>query len=302
MNQNDKRYDRQTGNKGSQKKRSAQDAPHKKRPAEEEAPHISLRKEEQGSFLPDENVADEIGEGTSTGARNNALQFISDYNLIDARLRAIYRGKGNLQFSDLVRRCAEFHPVVRRYEDDLMTFAKLRNAIVHNSTAERVIAQPCDEVTDELSHIAALLTMPPKLNKLKEKGVIGIPWESSIGDALIRIAQSGYSNLPVYSGERMVGMINNRRLVRELGNALLRKEDMDEFLARSCRSVLHDEDMLNYYKVLGRDDTVHEALEAFEDNKKLLAVIVTETGRAGDRIVNIVTAADLPRLLKLLEE
>lgn len=269
--------------------------------AQEEV-QVELQKERdrtQETYAAENAVAAEARENS---ARNNALQFISDYNIIDARLRAVYRGKGNLQFSDLVRRCAEFHPVVRRYEEELITYAKLRNAIVHNSTTERIIAQPCDEVTDQLSHIARLLSMPPKLSELKEKGVVGLQHDASLGDALIRIAQSGYSNLPVYRGDRMVGMLNNRRLVREVGNALARGEDMDEFLARSCRSVLHDEDMLNYYKVLGRDDTVHEALEAFEDNKKLLAVVVTDTGRAGDKIVNIITAADLPRLLKLLDE
>ena len=36
--------------------------------------------------------------------QDNALEFISAYNIIDARLRALYRGKGNLNFSDLVRR------------------------------------------------------------------------------------------------------------------------------------------------------------------------------------------------------
>ena len=44
-----------------------------------------------------------------TWIMSNAVDFISAYNTIDSRLRAIYRGKGNLQFSDLVRRCAEFH-------------------------------------------------------------------------------------------------------------------------------------------------------------------------------------------------
>lgn len=65
---------------------------------------------------------------------SNAFEFIAAYNEIDARLRAIYKGKGNLQFSDLIRRCAEFNATVKRYEDELASYARLRNAIVHNST------------------------------------------------------------------------------------------------------------------------------------------------------------------------
>ena len=52
---------------------------------------------------------------------SNAIDFISAYNAIDARLRAIYRGKGNLQFTDLVRRCAAFNKTVRRYEEVLVS-------------------------------------------------------------------------------------------------------------------------------------------------------------------------------------
>ena len=48
--------------------------------------------------------------------------------------------------------------------------------------------------------------------------------------------------------------------------------------------------------------TIQEAIDAFEDNRKLLAVIVTSSGRVGDEIVNLLTSADLPMLLRLLEE
>lgn len=233
---------------------------------------------------------------------SNAIDFISAYNAIDARLRAIYRGKGNLQFTDLVRRCAAFNKTVRRYEDDLVSCARLRNAIVHESTRERIIAEPCDEVTQLMCHIAELLSSPPRLSVLKEKNVTGIAAEATLGEAIVRSAQTNYSNLPVYRGDRMLGILNNRRIVRVLGQALERGEEMDAFLKMPCHKAVHEEDMFRFYKVLGRNNTVQEALDAFEENRKLLAVVVTESGYVGDRIVNLITSADLPKLIRLLEE
>lgn len=233
---------------------------------------------------------------------SNAVDFISAYNLVDARLRSIYRGKGNLQFSDLVRRCAEADSVVRRYEEDLLAYARLRNAIVHESTKEGVIAEPNDEVTARFRHIADLLTSPPKLSALKERGATGIDAEKSLADAVRTISKSGYSNLPVYRNGLMIGMLNNRRIVRAIGLVLERGEDLSALLSAPCSSVLRDEDLLDFYKILGKNDTVQEAVDAFSQNRKLLAVIVTERGGLRDRIVNIFTASDLPRLLKLLEE
>ena len=118
----------------------------------------------------------------------------------------------------------------------------------------------------------------------------------------MRIAQTNYSNLPVYRKGRMLGILNNRRLVRVMGQALEKGEDMDEFLTTPCSDVLREEDMNRFYRVLGKKNTVQEAIDAFEDNRKLLAVVVTENGYAGDTIVNLLTSADIPMLMRILEE
>ena len=128
-----------------------------------------------------------LPEGESM-PQDNALEFISAYNIIDARLRALYRGKGNLNFSDLVRRCADHNPVVRKYEDDLVFCAKLRNVIVHTTTTDRVVAEPCDEITQLMTHVAELLSSPPRLKLLKDKQVTGISAKETVEEALIRIA------------------------------------------------------------------------------------------------------------------
>ncbi|MGN0823290.1 MAG: CBS domain-containing protein [Candidatus Gallimonas sp.] len=233
-----------------------------------------------------------------TERMSNAIDFISSYNVIDSRLRSLYRGKGNLQFTDLVRRCAEFNATVRRNEEELLSYARLRNAIVHNSTKERIIAEPCDEATEHIRRIAELLSAPPVLAALGEKKTRSISAETTIGEAMAEISRTGFSNLPVYRGGRMIGILNNRRLVCELGKAVDRGISLDEFTRAPCSELLADEDMSRYYRVMAKSDTVQAALDAFEENRKLLAIIVTE----GENVYQILTAADLPRLMKLVEE
>ena len=232
----------------------------------------------------------------------NALELISSYNIIDARLRSFYRGKGNLSFTDLVRRCAEINKTVNKYEEELLSIARLRNAIVHSSTKDILIAEPCDDFTRLATHIAELLSAPPKLSILKEKGATGIPENATVGDAIMMCARTGYSNLPVYRGDCLVGMLNNRRLVKCLGDALESGDDLESFLKTPCFQIMREDDFPRYYHLLGRESTVQEALDAFENNRKLLAVVVTESGLMGDRITNIITASDLPQLINLLED
>ena len=249
-----------------------------------------------------ERAASSRGPLEADMQQNNALEFISAYNIIDARLRALYRGKGNLNFSDLVRRCADHNPIVRKYEDDLVFCAKLRNVIVHNSTSERVVAQPCDDITQLMTRIAELLSSPPRLKELREKQVTGISSKQTVEEALIKIAKSDYSNLPVYRGEKPVGMINNRRLVRAMGSLLSEGGALEELLSLPCEDILREEDLMRYYRILGKETPIQDAVDAFADNRKLLAVIVTPHGNWGEPILNILTSSDIPRLLKFLED
>lgn len=232
---------------------------------------------------------------------NNAIELISAYNIIDARLRVIYKGKGNLQFSDLVRRCAELNKTVQRYEEELMTLARLRNAIVHNSTREQIIAEPSDEFTALAKHISELLSAPPKLKMIKEKGATGISESATVEDAVLLISRTGYSNLPVYKSGRFIGMLNNRRLVKSLGEALENGVGLNEFLSMPCHKILRDDDFPRYYALLGQESTVQDAIDAFSENRKLLAVVITEHGVMGEPIINILTAYDLTMLFELLE-
>ena len=66
--------------------------------------------------------------------------------------------------------------------------------------------------------------------------------------------------------------------------------------------ILAESDMFVYYKYVGKRDTLQDVLNAFEENKKLLAVAVSENGRIGERIVNFITTADLVRVNKLMED
>ena len=234
----------------------------------------------------------------------NAAAFLSAYNKIDAQLRALYNFGSGQSFTDIVRRCAEKNAVVRRYEDELAEYARLRNAIVHQSTDGRDVAVPCDEVTREMERIASLLTEPPRIrDALPEKKVVSIEAGISLRQAVLLISRTGHSNLPVYDGRRMVGIVNNRRIIREVGAQLSRGQSVDAFLSETpVGDILDESDMFVYYKYLSENATLEEVLSAFETNKKLIAVVVSERGRMGERIRNIVTPADLVHISRKLED
>lgn len=234
----------------------------------------------------------------------NATLFINSYNKIDAQLRQLYNFKPSQSFSDMVRRSAEENAVIRKYENDLMDFARLRNAIVHQSTDGRIIAVPCDEVVEEMQLIEKLLCTPPKIgDTMKPKKIVSVDDAISVRQAILLIARTNYSNIPVYRGKRMVGIVNNRCVIKALGSVLERGGTLDEFASSTpVGDILREGDLFTYYKYLSTKDTLQDILSAFEENKKLLAVLVSGHGVMGERIENIVTSADLVEVNRILED
>ena len=93
----------------------------------------------------------------------NAKRFIAAYNRLDQGLREIYSIKRTLTFSDMIRKVANVNTVVSKFEEDLIDYARLRNAIVHKS-GDELIAEPNIEVED-------LLSVPKALSVSHESGI-----------------------------------------------------------------------------------------------------------------------------------
>lgn len=236
--------------------------------------------------------------------KSNATLFLNSYNKIDDKLRELYGFKPSQPFTDVVRRCAEKNAVIRKYENELADYARLRNAIVHQSVDGQIIAVPCDEVVEQMLLIERLICTPPKIGEtLHEKKIVSIEAQISLKQAILLISRTGYSNLPVYSGNRVVGIVNNRCIIRAVGEVIQQGISLDGWLSETPVSdILEESDLFVYYKYLGKKDTLQDIADAFESNHKLLAVAISENGKIGERIVNFVTPVDLSGIYKKMED
>ena len=86
--------------------------------------------------------------------KSNADRFIAAFNDIDYSLRTIYDFKRSTSFSDIVRRSVVLNSVVRKYEEDLIDFGRLRNAIIHNGNSKYTIAEPHTEIVEKIEKLA----------------------------------------------------------------------------------------------------------------------------------------------------
>ena len=95
---------------------------------------------------------------------NYAERFLKAYNQLDYTIKNLYNYKRGMPFSDCIRRSVSLNSVIRKFEDDLIDFSRLRNAIVHSTgNYDEIIAVPKKEVVEKLEHITKLVCTPPKV-------------------------------------------------------------------------------------------------------------------------------------------
>lgn len=84
-----------------------------------------------------------------TVEKSNAMRFLSAFNNIDYTIKTRYNMNRSMGFSEAVRKAVAFNYTVRKYEDDLISYGRLRNAIVHDN-GDFVIAEPHTDVVEKI--------------------------------------------------------------------------------------------------------------------------------------------------------
>ncbi len=241
---------------------------------------------------------------TKSIQKSNAFRFLTAFNNIDYTLKTRYNFNRSMGFSEAVRKSVAFNYTVRKYEDDLISFGRLRNAIIHDN-GEDIIAQPNIEVVEKIEKIEKLLTTPPRaLDTVARRDVLMVSSSKSMREVIILIASSSYSNLPVIKNDNeIIGIANATKILEAFGKFLLAGGKAETFLdAVKIEDMLSKIETSDYYAFANKDITVEQALSIFHENSKLLAILVTKNGGAKEKPLGILTGADVLKMNKVLED
>lgn len=227
----------------------------------------------------------------------NSKRFLSAYNKIDKMLRAIYNYKPSMTFTDIVRRSGTVSALIRKYEDDLLDCGRLRNAIIHKSDGEIVIAEPHDTVVKQLEYIAKMLSTPPQAATVSHKAST-MEYNAKLFDTIKLMASHNYSNIPVMKNGRIIGVVNNKLIVEAIAKHA--ETDINEYLKNAnLEDVLSDYNL--HYIILKNDITIDTALQCFFDNRKLQIILLTDNGMDTGRLVGVVTTGNILDINKIMD-
>ncbi|MBR5012633.1 MAG: CBS domain-containing protein [Clostridia bacterium] len=236
---------------------------------------------------------------------SNAERFVKAYNIIDQSLRQRHNIRRSLSFSDMVRKTVVVNYIVRKYEDQLIDYGRLRNAIIHNSSDEFLIAEPHTDVVEEFEKIASLVSAPPKVfDTVCTKEVFTVEHSTNLYDVIKLIYSSSYSNIPVYKNGGVIGVANGQKILDYIGKHLNYGVDIDDFLKNTTiEKFVKDQTSTEtkYFEVCDINLTVEKALNLFFQNRKLLMIILTPSGMLQEMPIGLITPTDIMDLNKVIE-
>ncbi len=241
---------------------------------------------------------------TSNIKKTNAMRFLYAFNNIDYTIKTRYNLNRSMGFSEAVRRTVALNYTIRKYEDDLISYGRLRNAIVHDNDGY-IIAEPHIEVVEKIEKIERVLTTPPRaLDVVARRDVLLVHGSKSMREVICLIASSNYSNIPVYNNNNeIIGIANGQKILDMMGMYLISGGKCETFLnSIKIEDMLSKVEHSDYYAFANKDITVEQALDLFHQNSKLLAILVTKNGGAKEKPLGIMTGADVLKMNKILED
>ena len=224
---------------------------------------------------------------------SNAIRFLNAYNRLDKGLRDIYNLKPGLSFTDVIRRTATSNSIIKKFEDDLVDYGRLRNSIIHRST-EEPIAEPHDNIVERIEAIVRLITSPPTvMQSIVNRNVFIADGNVTLRQLLPAMYRNGYSNVPVYIDNTIVGVVNRKMIIDNLGKTIAENNDINKLLDMKIVDSLDVFDKSAHYEVVSELATIDSILYMFSQDRKLTTIIVTKNGTYSEKPEGIIVTADI---------
>jgi predicted transcriptional regulator len=226
---------------------------------------------------------------------NNAERFLQTYNEIDRLLRNYGSGRYE-SYSDKIRRSKV--AVIRKFRDKLLDYGELRNAIVH-TPGDDYIAIPIDSAVEEFEMILQQVQSPRTVFPQFEFEVRGVRRSNRLADLLKIMRRHSYSQIPVLDDNRnVIEIINSNTVARWLA----RNINEDGIIENPPVSALfNDIEFRENYRFIAKNSDIYSVANLFTEqirklHRHLDAVFITQNGLRSERIIGLITAADVAEL------
>lgn len=230
----------------------------------------------------------------SVDPENLGERFLTTFNRIDEHLRAEtgLHDRANNSFNRVLAAYTDRHPAWR-YRSDLRRFGELRNAMVHEHYDQgRPLAVPTRSTTERIEQIRDALLRPTRVDPKFRRSVATTSPSETISSLLDRIRECDFSQFPVVTDGRFLGLVTENGLTRWLAHHMT-KLSMIELAEHAVTEVLELEESRDNVTFVSRAMLVEDLVETFRKQPTLEAALITERGDRTTSFLGIVTRWDI---------
>ncbi len=231
--------------------------------------------------------------------KDNAEIFLGTFNEVERFLKNTYNQGKHGSFRFLINKASKFHPVIKKFKNDLITYGDLRNAIMHNFNKDgEAIAIPKDKVVNHFNQIWEQIKNPEKV-KVFFKKVHCCDINNSLQDALSLIREYKILQIPIIQNNHIIDVLNSLQIVEWM--ARLNQIKPSETIIKDIIS--YSQNRQNY-AIIPANYSVFQAAEMYKDsykkhpvNRYFDAILITKDGKQNQALLGIIVLKDIAAYL-----
>jgi predicted transcriptional regulator len=229
----------------------------------------------------------------------NTQKFLDLYNELD-QIFARALGQSD-SFSNKIRQLIPRNPVVRNYQYDLHQLGSLRNAIVHQSIKGKAIAEPYDDTVAMLKKILDDFQNPKRVIPEFQFEVFSVKPETPLITLLTEMKEKDFSQAPILDDSgNIIEMISTNTISRWLFGEY--KNQLIDLTEAKISDLIPYIETKENYSLIPRNTPIFEATEIYlrkskEMKSKLDCMIITHSGKLGEKLMGIVCIEDIAAYL-----
>jgi hypothetical protein len=252
----------------------------------------------------------EIDTPEGQAEQERGREFLRLFNEIDHHVKRLTQSQGGEGFFRRLQWASRDQPQIKRYIDDLMEFAELRNALVHDRRfPNRMIAVPTEETIVAFRRLVEHLVRPKRVIPAFASELRVFGTAEPLAAALEYMHRGGYTQVVVReAGElRLLTAAGITRWLAAgmdlVGPAAGRSSDEYRPAGGPTVETATIADALAHEKpeamaLIAASATVEEATDLFQQalakrRVRLFAIVITQTGQPTEAPLGIITPADL---------
>ncbi len=228
-------------------------------------------------------------------------RFQEIYNQLDHHLRKRLKRDENIPHTFLIKEASKSDLVIRSQRDQLIQFAQLRNAIVHNPERKKAhpIAEPHPKIVEQYEEVLNNVLYPIKAFSVAipfEK-IYTTSLEDKAKDIMLIMNEKVFTHVPVMENDKMIGVFSENVVFSYLVKNEIAAVDKDIPISEFGEFLPLDKHKSEFFHFVPRITLLVDIQKLFENelekNRRLGVVFITNSGKQSEKLLGMITAWDI---------